>query len=89
MSKMEVQDGDTLQINADTEPGGQVRVQLLDEAGDGLLEKETIFEGDDLGFCVADLSSWKDRTLCIRFSLRRARLYAFAIVDSEVTGPRS
>ncbi len=82
-------DGDTLQINAATEPGGQVRVQLLDEAGDGLLEKETIFKGDDLAFCVADLSSWKGRTLCIRFSLRRARLYAFAIVDSEVTGPRS
>ena len=77
--------GNKLELNAATADGGEIRVELLDNAGQplaGLAISEPIL-GDQLRHSVQfsskpDLSALSTRPISIRFHLRNARLFAFA-----------
>ena len=90
-------DGDELRLNAATERGGSIRIELTDEAGqplgltapsaqsdgsqagaDGAGHPEPMtFEGDAVDTMIVDLSRWRGQLIRLRFTLDRARLYAF------------
>ncbi len=72
-------DGAELRINAMTQPGGFIEVEIIDEDGAAVLAEPFRFEGDEVAAAVADLRSRADRLITIRFALERARLYAFEI----------
>ena len=76
-------DGDELRLNAATERGGCIRVELTDEKGNHLLETAFTFEGDAVDALVAELTPWMDELIRISFQLDRARLYAFSIVKKR------
>ena len=76
-------DGDELRLNAATDRGGCIRVELADEAGDPLGPEPAVFEGDAVDAAVADLAPWRGGTVRLRFTLDRARLYAFQIAARE------
>ena len=76
-------DGDELRLNAATDRGGSIRVELADEAGDPLGPEPAIFEGDAGDAVVADLAPWRGQAVRLRFTLDRARLYAFRIAARE------
>lgn len=73
-------DGSMLRINAQTDPGGGIEVELEDESGRPLFDCPYHFEGDEVAETVADISAWVGQQIRIRFNLDRARLYAFEIV---------
>ena len=72
-------DGDQLRLNAATERGGSIRIALEDEAGKPLGPGAVRFEGDDADRFVTDLSQWRGQLIRLRFTLDRARVYAFSI----------
>ena len=74
-------DGETLKLNAATQPGGFVMVQIENERGDPVLDEPFRFEGDDVAAPVADLTSIAGSTITLRFTIERARLYAFEIAS--------
>ena len=76
-------DGDELLLNAATDRGGSIRVELTDESGEPLGPEPAIFEGDDVDAVVADLSPWRGQAVRLRFTLDRARLYAFRVASRE------
>jgi hypothetical protein len=67
-----------LTINAETEPGGHIAMDILDPAENIVLATAS-FEGDEVHAGVADLSAHKNSAVRIRFQLDRARLYAFCV----------
>ncbi len=79
--------GNRLQINAVTNTGGSVQVQLLDAKGrtfDGY-GLSAPFVGDSLRHEVtfndnSDLSDLKGRMISLRFLLKAAKIYSFAFV---------
>ena len=68
-----------LTITADAK-GGSVRVTVLDETGKDLIHCQPISE-DVTDRTVADLSAYVGNPLRLRFELRRATIYSFALVD--------
>ena len=76
-------DGNELRLNAATDRGGSIRVELADEAGDPLGAEPAVFEGDAVDAAVADLAPWQGQAVRLRFTLDRARLYAFRIAARE------
>lgn len=80
--------GKRLEINALTKAKGDIRVELLDAAGramGGFPQSEPI-TGDSLRHTVVfpgntSLASLAGKTVCVRFHLRDAELYAFAFRD--------
>lgn len=73
-------DGDTIGINAATSPGGFIEIEVEDGHGKPLLAQPCRFEGDEVAATIADVSSRRGQTIRLRFTLVRARLYAFQIV---------
>ena len=80
--------GSRLVINAQTEPGGSIEVELLDAAGQAIsgLERSKAFTGDELRQTVdfggtSELSDLAGTPVCLRFHLRNASLYSFAFRD--------
>ena len=77
---------DGLTINADASPGGEVRVQVLDEAqkpikGYAFADMKPVTK-DALATPVQwqePLSRLKGRTVCLEFSVRNAKVYAFEL----------
>ncbi len=84
--------GTRLEVNALTKAKGEVRVELLDAAGrplGGFPPSEPI-GGDSLRHIVVfpgkpDLASLADKSVCLRFHLRDAELYAFAFRSRPIT----
>ena len=76
-------DGDELRLNAATDRGGTIRVEVTDEAGEPLGPDPALFEGDEVDAVVADLAPCRGRTVRLRFTLEQARLYAFQIAPRE------
>ncbi len=76
-------DGDELRLNAATERGGSIRVELTDEAGQPLGPEAVTFEGDAVDGVIADLSRWRGQLIRLRFTLDRARLYAFHLATPK------
>jgi len=81
--------GDYLEINGRTQPGGEIRVELVDAGGRALadFEPSVSLNGDELRHRVVfggqgDLRSLQGRTVCLRFHLRTAELFAFAFRDA-------
>jgi hypothetical protein len=87
--------GDHLEINAVTNPGGAILVELLDAGGqplDGFSVSDP-FYGDELRRVVtfngeADLSVLTGQTIVLRFMIDDGQLYAFEIADllSDLNG---
>jgi len=74
--------GNRLEINAATRPGGQVVVELLDKAGK-ILGRSKPFSGDSLRHRVEweaplDLARLSGTPVTLRFRMKSAELYAFA-----------
>ena len=74
--------GNRLELNAATEKGGHIAIEILDASG-SVIARAVPVEGDDLRHRVA----WTDGTevgklagkpICLRFRLRSASLYSFA-----------
>ena len=66
-------------ISTRIEPGDRLKG---DGTGKPAGKNEVIeyrFEGDETEAQAADLSEWRDRVIIIRFTLHRARLYAFCV----------
>ena len=76
-------DGDMLRVNAATDPGGFVLVEIEDETGAAVLDQPFRFEGDDVAADVADVSSLKGTSIRVSFTLHHARLYAFEVAQTE------
>jgi len=72
-------DGRELRLNAATERGGLIRLEITDTSGIALGPSLVKFRGDAVDKVVADLSAWHGQLIRIRFSLNRARIYAFQI----------
>jgi hypothetical protein len=80
--------GKRLEVNARTQPKGEVRVELLDAAGrplEGFGLSEAI-AGDSLRHTVMfpgaeGLAALVGKPVCLRFHLRDAELFAFAFRD--------
>ena len=67
-----------LHLNAETEPDGSVICEVVDAAG-RVIRGPTTFRGDDADAEVADLSGLVGQTVRVRFTVERARLYAFLL----------
>lgn len=82
-----VLDGEFLAINARTEKGGSVRVELLDADGQPLAGFDSNASLPFQGDAIAHLVQWRDARLDklpqdsvrVRFLLERAKLYAFHV----------
>ena len=82
-----VLDGERLVINAQTEAGGSVRVELQDEDGQPLADFNgqacDAFQGDSISHGVqwnnAGLDKLRQQPVRIRFLLDRAKLYAYHV----------
>lgn len=80
-------DGDHLELNASTLPGGRLTVELLDASGTSVLATSTPVQGDSLrhkvrwngAFNVAD---YRKKPVTLRFHLAGAELYSFAFRES-------
>jgi hypothetical protein len=67
-----------LHLNAETEPDGSIVWEVVD--GDAnVVRGPGTFRGDDAGAEVADLSGLVGQTVRVRFTVERARLYAFLL----------
>jgi hypothetical protein len=65
-------------LNAETEPGGKIVVEVLDAHADRMAFQAS-FEGDEIDAEVVNLDARVGATVRIRFQLDQARLYAFRI----------
>jgi len=72
-------DGDTLLINAATEPDGWVLVRVLDETGQPVTDPPVRFQGDATAAPVADLGPRRGQAVVVEFTIYQARLYSFQI----------
>lgn len=77
--------GNRLEINAATNPGGKIVVEILDAAGRPLagFPPSDPFSGDELRQAVtfagkSDVSSLADRPITLKFHITNAELYSFA-----------
>ena len=80
--------GRRLEINALTKEGGEIRVELLDAAGQPLaaMKISEPFRGDQIRYTVRfddlpSLASLTSRPVSLRFHLKSAELYSFAFSD--------
>ena len=69
---------DHLQLNAQTEPDGSVLCEVTDTAG-RTLRGPAAFSGDQADAKVADLSELRGQAVRLRFTVERARLFAFLL----------
>jgi len=82
--------GERLEINARTQPGGSVVVEVLDAGGNPIpgLEPSKPFSGNDLRHQVgfdgaASLKDWAGKPVVLRFHLKDAELFAFAFREGS------
>jgi hypothetical protein len=74
--------GSRLELNAATQAGGEIVVEMLDKGGK-VLARSKPFSGDDLRHQVKwgaplDLAGLAGKTVSLRFHMKGAELYAFA-----------
>lgn len=69
---------DHLHLNARTEPDGSVLCEVTDTAG-RTLRGPAAFSGDQADAEVADLSELRGQAVRLRFTVERARLFAFLL----------
>lgn len=74
--------GSRLELNATTQPGGVITVEILRADGKPLARSKPCF-GDSLRHAVEwpslpNLASWSGKPIALRFHIQRASLYAFA-----------
>ncbi len=67
-----------LRLNAQTEPDGAVTWEVVD-AGGRVVRGPGTFRGDDADARVADLSGLSGQAVRVRFTVERARLFAFLL----------
>ena len=73
-----VQQG-SLRINAATEAGGSISIEIQDAQGKAVLPAAKTFVGDQIDAEIADLSAWQGQAVRLHFVLDRARLFAFCL----------
>ncbi|MBM4082903.1 MAG: hypothetical protein FJ278_24565 [Planctomycetes bacterium] len=74
--------GSRLELNAATQPDGEIAVELMDKGGKALARSKP-FSGDDLRHRVAwdgpvNLAELAGKPVSLRFRMKNAALYAFA-----------
>ncbi len=74
-------DGNQVKINAQTQPGGFILVEIHDQAGKPVLSEPFRFQGDEVSAVVADVQHLSGKSIVIKFTLEHARLYAFEIAS--------
>ena len=85
--------GNALTLNVAVKPDGELRVGLLDEAGNpapGLAPSDCVpIKGDHIRHRVtwtshADLAAHATRPVCLAFRMTKANLFAFQFTDSDL-----